>query len=532
MSPHNITKANAPAFSSVAPPPPKKYEQRAEPSSLCEGMYDEASSAKSFQEALAEWRNGKNAPASKESATYAQKGTGRPHPTPPHMYVVIVVVVVLDSSSVTMSEVSTMAVGTLTQFDMGSTALGPEPRVSIEFTDKNKVTYFEKLLMKKYKDGTMATQPGGVIVDHPIPIEPHSEEEQADIPVISEYNVFYNSDDEDMVSDGSTRTDVDLVARSSSSKPGQSCVFIEELTSSISDEVVVAPKVSIDDNLNTSEVARKSATGAKHRSIEGSCKKKSKGKEKLVESSPSSLQQSDLLVSVKSAWAQSTLANHNSEKLGHFFLHGVNSKDDSTSLERSAAKTSDDKSDLSQFKLASTVWLPSSSTVLLQAEEVVCEDSIDTLPTNRPSTRERKDLYYDDAESDSEPENERDEFIQSRMGTTRDSCGEYSFSRPASTCPRDLEPEDQTERDRVDCEALDDLACELASTVECEGRLSRCGGDLEWGQEAATPVPTANEEDEEEDQMGAGEAVDLSKVISEFELYQRKLMEEDSDQEQ
>lgn len=43
-----------------------------QPSSLLEGTYDEASSAKSFQEALAEWRNGKNA----ESAanTSAMKG--------------------------------------------------------------------------------------------------------------------------------------------------------------------------------------------------------------------------------------------------------------------------------------------------------------------------------------------------------------------------------------------------------------------------------------------------------------------------
>ena len=58
VSPKKVN-ANLPTISLEAPTP-SVNEERTEPSSLLEGTYDEESSAKSFQEALEEWRSGKS----------------------------------------------------------------------------------------------------------------------------------------------------------------------------------------------------------------------------------------------------------------------------------------------------------------------------------------------------------------------------------------------------------------------------------------------------------------------------------------
>ena len=192
--------------------------------------------------------------------------------------------------------------------------------------------------------------------------------------------------------------------------------------------------------------------------------------------------------------------------------------------------------------------------VELKEEEEAEEQDEFTKPDEpllpRPSTR---DCYYDDTDSDSEPENEREEFISSRLGMARESilfrptsaaAAAGGASRPASTHPEgaglELEEEEmeqeKTERDKIDRKALDELAWELASTVECEGRLTRCQGDFDDEEEEGNSGALASKEEEKEEEGGeegevSREVMDMSTVISEFELYQKQLMEEESDQE-
>lgn len=493
-----------------------------------------------------------------------------------------------------------------TQIHTGSLRTEPQ-KTELNFTDKNKVTYFEKLLMKKYKDGTMTTQSSSVV--HPVQTEIQSDEEPEKVPMISEYNVFYDSEDM-LPEDEDSRNHTTGITSDSTWMPGLPAVFIEELTSNNEGFKPEHPKgaentpqVEPGPNSETrdpkmpgprshgaSEARGIEATGPPKmrapKSKNGYAKRK-KGKEKQTTSekkqSPASsetarapqvvsetrdvqtaseandgrsenghtktdekqmhnelntphLTQSDLTVSVESAWANCQ-SSHNHQHLGHFFLHGVQPQsseegDVLSSPNPQALKSADNPF---EFKLASTVWLPNSSTVQLEPQlepQASCDifesDSIDAL-ASRPTTRQSKDLY-DDTESGSEPENEREEFIQSRMGMVSDSveCLQ-SLARPTSTCVRDLEAEHQMERDRDDDETLDELACELASTVDCEGRLTRCEGDFDAEEAKQNTAPVADEGKEE---MSAAmeHVMDMSEVISEFELYQQRLMEEeDSD---
>lgn len=59
---------------SVKPQALSQVEQHAKSSSLLDGAYDEANSAKSFQEALTEWRGRRGVAPSKESNTSTMKG--------------------------------------------------------------------------------------------------------------------------------------------------------------------------------------------------------------------------------------------------------------------------------------------------------------------------------------------------------------------------------------------------------------------------------------------------------------------------
>lgn len=57
------------------PSPSEGVDDQNNSGSLLEGTYDEASSAKSFQEALAEWRGGRGGTSVKESNTHTVKGS-------------------------------------------------------------------------------------------------------------------------------------------------------------------------------------------------------------------------------------------------------------------------------------------------------------------------------------------------------------------------------------------------------------------------------------------------------------------------
>lgn len=85
-----------------------------------------------------------------------------------------------------------------------------------------------------------------------------------------------------------------------------------------------------------------------------------------------------------------------------------------------------------------------------------------------------------------------------------------------------VEEEKEMEKEE-DSEALEDLAWELQSMTG--GRLTRCEGEVEEGEEVE-----ADEEEEEEGDGGFGELeAGMERVMSSFEMYQQQLMQQDSD---
>lgn len=430
-----------------------------------------------------------------------------------------------------------------------------EGRLNVEFTDKNQVTYFEKLLMKKYRDGSMANPQ---LDSRPVgPVEPvASTDDSETTPTISQYNIFYEADMElegDLQNEACVAQEVvpEVQAVGDLSKCQPSTSFsIEELFINGEDEVsaenteeVLTMRIGIDTGPRDEgcKDERPQTEYSSSHDEDGNSHAKIPVPQGEIPSPDSNsahnlqhLQQSDILASVKSAWTNCAQSSHSGQQLAHFFLHGVNPMDGESEEEsmklpkpRPTTKSSDGSStsNTHQFKLGSSLWLPSNSTSLVLEPEVNIEEDAINLPPSpsRPSTRECKDRYYDDTDTDSEPENEREEFISSRLGMTRDSV-EMQSRPPSTSHGRDFEEEDRMERDEADCAALDDLAWELTSTVECEGRLSRCEQDFD--SSAVTPTPAVEEEEEGSTEVGE---VDMTKVMSEFELFQKNLMEEDSD---
>lgn len=424
--------------------------------------------------------------------------------------------------------------------------------VNIEFSDKNRVTYFEKMLVRKYKDGTMVKSHSSGVVECT-----ELQDEDESVHAISQYNIFY---DAEPVENGVIETESSF-DDFSDCKPPSGAVSIEELSSCkenstpVTESKVICESEGKKISTEKSVVSNSSKTVDTKLSSKGGNRSSKKVQAKKKQSETSSeehdmqhCKQSELLSSsVKSAWADSVRSDHDHRQMMHFFLHGVGSSMDEqiNVYPPSISEPPNEKSplSLSQFKLESTIWLPNSS--IHQTEPEIANNDAEqatTMPrsnsVSRPGTRECKDHYYDDTDSDSEPENEREAFIGSntRPGTSRDTECVQSSSRPTSSTCRDLEEEEIVERDRADCEALDDLAWELASTAEYEGRLTRCKGDLDQldleadvDRDLATPMHTNL--GEEVDGVDVGE-VDMSKVISEFEIYQRELMEEDYEEEQ
>ena len=270
----------------------------------------------------------------------------------------------------------------------------------------------------------------------------------------------------------------------------------------------------------------------------------------------------DLSASVKAAWDTCTGSEHDYQQMSYFFLQSVQSAESQPEPSKPLTTETEQPQGLSSsiFKLGSAVWLPTSSVQSAEPriatstdipsndtpplplddeiqplpQESTDDNDHDEIPTPplepRPSTRDR--YYDDDSDSDSSTaEDERTAFISSRLGMVQDSIHPVE-PRPGSSYRELEEDEEKMERDKADCECLDDLACELASTVECEGRLTRCEDELDQsdpeetgGDEiegSVTPVPG---------QLAAEEGeLDMTKVISEFELYQKELMEQDIDE--
>lgn len=442
--------------------------------------------------------------------------------------------------------------------------------MSVEFSNKIGLTYFEKLMVRRFKDGSTNTvnyeQPGQTEQHHDEFIEELEDEDEVK-PIISEYNIFY-SDEDDIVS-GKTYLN-DEVAFDGFDLHTPSAVTFEEISVSngvsvpsecnepiVKSEVKEKPSRPKDSTSRLTKARSKSDSkcGQKRKleskkvhSKEKKSEKRSAGADQLSEEQSASthqLKQSDILASLKLAWSTCSQSGTNNPQLAQFFLHGVNPMEMGTTPTQQPLhqQPNDQLSTASQFRLGSTIWLPVNSTVEGEIDDVTAQSESTeplTLQSNyevssstRPSTRECRDLYYDETDSDSEPEGEREAFICSRLGIVSDSMESEKLRLPSR---QDLEDEEQHERDEADRDALECLAWELASTIDCEGQSSRCETKLDQldlerdGMESDLVMKWNGEEEKTEEEQFYGDEVgevDMDRVISEFEIHQQELMEQE-----
>lgn len=440
-----------------------------------------------------------------------------------------------------------------TQVDMnpGSKA----EKLSVEFSDANKVTYFEKLLLRKFRDSPvfLRTDHSTEGNEDQVVSSKSEEDDNVNTPTVSQYNLFYDAELMD-TEPGSSCVEADTFeAFDFYSAP--SGIVVEEVPSTTTDQSLCSVEVtplepvpvattSAIPTAREEEGAKSSANSqvpkarngdSKQAAQKGKKKKGQKERKRQVNVQQDS-KQPDFSLAVKAAWSTCTQSDHGQQQMTQFFLHGVKPAEDVDQEMPVPKPFPTELLDAHQFTLGSAVWLPSSSLQPTDPGTSPNEPRNETPPLAPPSRPATRDYYYDDdTDSDSEDaEYERAAFISSRLGMARDSIQELE-PKPEGSYRELEEEEERMERDKADCQCLDELAWELASTVECEGRLTRCEGELDQlDQEegvddevgchsgSATPVHQ-DAEDIEIPQVD----VDTSKVISEFELYQRELMEED-----
>ena len=240
------------------------------------------------------------------------------------------------------------------------------------------------------------------------------------------------------------------------------------------------------------------------------------------------LTEADLVRSVQVAWLKCDQESSRSQTLSAFFLHGVDPTSDHSD---NAIKPFNLNTGTTQttFKLGKSTWAPDVGT--LEENKPLNAAHTSKLPSgnNRPDTKsEYRDPYYDDDGSDSEPENEREEFICSRLGHVPESTELGRVSRASTSNDHDLgkeeEDEEQLEWEQADYDALENLTSELrASTANSERSMT--ASRLEEEEET-------EQGGEESDEMlgdSFGEDLDMSRIQSDFDLFQRKLLDQDSD---
>ncbi len=443
--------------------------------------------------------------------------------------------------------------------------------VNLRFPETSHISYFEKLVIQRCREspGTNPFLSNSIIgsKEQQNSLMKEEEEEQSilpqgdpDTPVVSEYNLFYNGNDED--EDDCTyltSTQQDALMEFTEVITPIEEVQIKDMPS-VSNLTIASPKVNDSTSISASDrvevVPNKPKVPTKHPSsktkrIRGVRKTKNiKSKRQDMETDRKEsrvgsvvlgqLSEGELANSVRQAWRKCEAQDSHKQALGTFFLHGVTASDNKTdhSVKPTYLHNASCNKD---FKLGGPIWTPNDSIFnedkLASSAAADCTDT----PTNRLGARSGfTDPYYANDGSDSEPENEREEFICSRLGDVRESIEmALQESRPgtATLYDREDDDEEEMEREQADCDAIESLAFELlASTAEFERVISLSRMLEEDGEE---DVEEAVEEEElseiAEETAGVGVAsldemeIGMSKIQSDFDLFQRNLMDQDSD---
>lgn len=234
----------------------------------------------------------------------------------------------------------------------------------------------------------------------------------------------------------------------------------------------------------------------------------------------------NMQTSVKNAWSEcghgiqrcTESRPNTAAELSQFFLHGVEH------MQTSETDKEDKEGDIPpqvepRLHFAASIWLPGNSTIT--------EPSIPTATMTSAYGDYSCEDSHSDLELDPHELGHKLSFVASPETTA---CNKSKLSEYEVLVGSDEITAERSEWDQEDSNALESLAWELASTVESEGRLSRCDSELDniddsYDYQSVVEAPAAGYKDDSyEVEIGN---VDMEKVVSEFELYQKQLIDEE-----
>ncbi len=359
-----------------------------------------------------------------------------------------------------------------------------QKKVAISFSHNAGVSYFEKLITRRsrYDPTLLKKMAPKQTMPVPLPIEDEDSNEITDY-TPSKYNIFYETDG---------AADIDIEQDCEELYQPMSSVQIEEITEPTCTNVnppklKEVPRVTVSKTvkLKVRDTSSGKLNSQTHKSKKKAIKKSRPNSttEKQQLTTISQVTESDVHSSVQKAWIDSSKCNQypaESSELSHFFLQGVEPLVE-TNTPINQLHT---QSEMQVQFAAATIWLPSNSVTIDQ--QTIVEDSDSDF---EETSRCKSTLSYT-----SQHDLESTEVLAERI-----------------------------EWDKEDDNALNNLAWELSSTIESEGRLSRCNSELD-------SIDDHYQEPEEEPVQCYDvqvKTVDMDQVVSQFELYQQQLLDEE-----
>ena len=414
-----------------------------------------------------------------------------------------------------------------------------KPNPQIQFSGKSGVTYFEHLIMKRHRYDPMFLSKAsystkrselGPLNDRELPLDKTA--------TPSEFNIFYSPEEviespqntmndtfhekfnqpiSSSVADTVQITELEVGQLVHSARPKDVTINLSQpLTGQDHGGVKEENSVKMETKLNKTSCNARRAKSVDKKQRPGSRPKSKTCRPKSPEQSftaPVGLELSNTEVekSVRIAWKQ--CSTNQTKPLSQFFLQGVESGDNNTPI---TPKDITSKKGLCTMvrmvSLSSTIWLPGNSST---ARTNQINPATDVPPLMFKPHPQTTPTHPHESQSESDDDYDSITELEASVSTIEDS---------------DIWDSERRERDEEDDQALENLAWELASTIESEGRLTRCESEIH-GEEgevytSTTPTPQLEGGDDTTPHL-----TDLSQVMSEFELYmhQQTDMEQESD---
>lgn len=390
-----------------------------------------------------------------------------------------------------------------TSTDSNTGILNKSKKIEVSFTHDTGVSYLEKLVTRRSRYDSTLIKKMAPKQTAPAPIAnntlDYKDEEEVMITGPTQYNIFYKPDNQDILN--ALDEDCGELYRPLSS------LQIQEISEPlvISTTTNESPQQQVNTrSSNTTKSNIRAVSSSRPKSTRSQSSKKSRknstnkakpnntttvAMKEHKKPPPSQIPELKMQTSVQKAWVDCSKIQQQgppTAELSQFFLQGVDSP---ATMETTSTKQVDSSSNFdTQMQFAATIWLPDNSIAM------------DTEP--------RHAEHHFDGDSDCEelPDN-------SHCNTALSSKYQQNLESLEQLIERN-------EWDKEDNAALESLEWELASTVESEGRLSRCDSQLE-------AMADQFENEHLEDLDVEVRPVDMSQVVSEFELYQQQLLDQE-----